>query len=157
MRMTVTRHLLASALVVIGLTACSDNDPASPAIDGFVRATIDGVPWSADFATAVRSGDVIGVGANDLNQVGLGFAFEDLGVGTYPIGPGEANNGVYNVGAASWNATQFQGSGGIAVTSVTATRVEGTFAFQAVSVGQTPETTVSVTNGVFDLPLTSGS
>ena len=154
MRRSALRHLLASACVALALTACSDNDPTAPTIDGAVRATIDGVPWSAAFATAVRSGDVIGVGANDLDQVGVGFAFEDLGPGTYTIGPGEVNNGLYNVGAASWNATQFQGSGEIVVTSVTDSRVAGTFAFDAVSVGQTPETTVRVTNGVFDLPLT---
>ena len=157
MRRAALRSPITLLLMLTGLAACSDNSPTAPDPDGTLTATIDGVPWSAQTVSAVRSGDVIGVGASDFDQTGLGFAFEDNGPGTYTIGPGEVNNGLYNVGAAGWNATAFQGSGSIVVTTATDTRVVGTFEFEAVSVGQTPETTVSVTNGVFDLPITSGS
>lgn len=157
MRRCVRGRRWAAALVILGMAACGDEGPTAPGSDGTMTATIDGTPWTAATVSAVRSGNIVGVGAADFDQIGLGFAFQDLGTGTYTIGPGEANNGLYNVGANSWNATQFQGSGTIVVTTSTPTRVAGTFEFEAVSVGQTPVTTVSVTNGVFDLAVTDGS
>lgn len=155
-RLPRTRAFTASTMIlVILVAACSGDDPTGLA-DFTLSATIDGTPWTATYANAVPSGSVIGVGAGDMAGIAMGFAFGAGGTGTYSIGPGELYNANYTVDGVAWAATPFQGSGSITVTSLTSSRVAGTFQFEGASVGQTPETTVSVTNGRFDLPLSSG-
>ena len=76
--------------------------------------------------------------------------------GTYPLGVNSTNFGglaTYIEGSASWTTPLNGTAGTVIITSLTATRIAGTFSFTAADV-LNPASTRSVTNGAFDLGIT---
>ena len=113
-----------------------------------MTALIDGNPFTAILASAnLLSGQVFVNGAGD-NQTAIGFQFPDTGPGTFTIATGNAVSAGVTEGTSSWVAGSGFGSGSITVTSLTSTRVEGTFAF-TVEASPGSSGTRSVTNGSF--------
>jgi len=122
-----------------------------------MSAKLDGASWTAVTAFAFRSGGLVAVGGSNTGGTnGIGFGFQDLGVGDYVIGPSSTANGnVSDLAGNSWVASADDGAGTISVTTLTASRIAGTFSFTAPRrLGSTgPEQRV-VTEGVFDLAIT---
>ena len=113
---------------------------------------VDGVEWTAVSAQATGTGGIVAIGAADLAGVSFGFAFQGAAPGTYVIVPGNPNNATYTEGSNAWAASGTGGgSGTMTITTLTGERVAGTFSFQVNAVGTQTPTTVSLTNGVFDI------
>lgn len=164
------RHIFSKswmmAVLLIGILAVAgcgdDDDPASPTGGGngggggnaSVTASINGEAFTAVVAQAVNNNGIIGVGSSTENaETTIGFGWIDTGAPTYSIEPGSAATGtVITVGGSGWQARDDDGSGTINVTTLTSTRVAGTFSFTAVRYTgtETPIETV-VTNGKFDV------
>jgi hypothetical protein len=76
--------------------------------------------------------------------------------GTYPLGVNSTNFGglaTYLEGSSSWTTPLNGTAGTVIITSLTASRIAGTFSFNAADV-LNPASTRSVTNGAFDLGIT---
>jgi hypothetical protein len=146
---------LGAALV---LASCGSDSGTSPlhegSISGTMTASIDGSSWSA-------SSGLEGV----ILHGGAGFAGTDAqgrlisigvmvsqGTGTFTIGGAGAPNATLTIGSSVWNAGPGTGSGSVTLTTVTDTRLVGTFQFEVAAFTQdaTPETR-SITGGAFDL------
>jgi hypothetical protein len=140
------------------LASCGGDSGANPlpdgSLSGTMTATIDGDGWStssglegvmldgaAGFAGGDFQGRVLAIGVI-VNQ----------GTGTFTIGGPNAPNGTLTIGSSVWNAGPGSGSGSVTLTTVTDTRLVGTFQFEmeAFTEGTTPETR-TIANGAFDL------
>jgi len=147
--------LCALLLASLGaLLACGGDSPAGPGNvlgNGPVTALVDGVAWTAVAAVATNGGGFIAVGASAAGGEGLGFAVQGTTTGTYNIGGTSPTNANYSIGGSSWVAGGMTGSGSIVITTLTSTRVAGTFAFEAVSLTGGLPATKSVTQGMFDV------
>ncbi|MDH3205529.1 MAG: DUF6252 family protein [Gemmatimonadota bacterium] len=150
-----TRPFLSAVTMVVvsTLVACGGDDPAGLGVVGTgpMSAMVDGVQWTATVAFATNTGGIVGVGGSGATGEGIGFAFQGSTTGTYSIGTGNVHSANYTFGSNSWVAGNTVGSGSIVVTTLDATRVAGTFSFEAVSAtGGTPATR-SITQGAFDV------
>jgi hypothetical protein len=173
-------QLAVITLALGSLGACgggggSDPSPGGPAGGDTLRATIQGQAWAADAgrlvvqdaSTASAPGSLRISGSQIASPTSFVTLRIDLafigGPGTLPLGV----NGLTTAGGgggvdsqqgttAEFWATQLSGAAGTAtITSLSATRVAGTFAFTAAAL---PGTTGSrtVTAGTFDVALPSG-
>jgi hypothetical protein len=124
-----------------------------------LSASINGSSWlGTDGAKATRTvagGDTIISfgGANSNESIILGLAFTDSGPRTYLIGGfDEPSNALIEEGAKGWAANVAGGSGSITIDTISATRLTGTFMFNAVPVsGSGASGDEAVTNGKFAL------
>ena len=160
--MSVTKLLV--VLAMFGATACGSDDPAGPGGgggDGDLSATIDGDEWTADLAAvATRTNNVVGIGAGDSNgDRSIGIGFIDAGPGPYPINGTTPTNALLVEGQHTWAASAgVGGSGMLTITTISATRVAGTFSFEAVPNAATGATgNRSVTKGEFDIEFSSAA
>ena len=158
--MSVTKLLV--VLAMFGATACGNDDPAGPGGgDGDLSATIDGDDWTADLAAvATRTNNVIGIGAGDSHgDRSIGIGFIDAGTGTYAISATNATNALLIEGQKSWAASAgVGGSGSLVITTLTATRVAGTFSFNVVPNANSGATgNRTITNGEFDIEFSAAA
>ncbi len=170
------RH--AHAMLLLSLAACggssSSTGPTNTGANGTFTATIDGAPWvsstnqTAGGSTAANAvpglvtltGTKI-VSSTNYTTISLLLGYLS-GPGTYPLGVNQATTagGAGIVSTASgatfstWSTNLTGSAGTVTVTSLTSTRIGGTFQFTAPPQSFTTTTgTRVVTNGVFDLPL----
>ncbi|MEI2720608.1 MAG: DUF6252 family protein [Gemmatimonadales bacterium] len=161
---------LALACSLALLAACGGGSPTGPNGGGGngtdrVTASIDGQAFTATMIQANPVSTVPGSLAFQATQVTGGSARTLLvylafipGPGTYPLGMniGTSPGGTASVtsGANSFSTPLSGAAGSITITSITATRVAGTFTFTAAAT--LGSATSTVTNGVFDVPLSTG-
>lgn len=168
-------HLIPFVLAaVLALSACGgDSSPSGPGGGGGggtgttnLSATIDGVAWSAASQTIVvgtstEPGQLSFLGSSITNPVGaLSINLGRIpGPGTYPLGvnvfTASGGSATVSFGATSANTPLDGASGSITFTSISSTRAAGTFAFVAKPLVGSGDPIV-VTNGAFDVPLSSG-
>ena len=171
-----------SALAILAVvTACggsgSPTGPGGPGGVGTFTATIDGSNWVSTMNQVVGGGSgpnqVPGLITITGTQVVSAANYTNLtlflgyigGTGTYPLG---VNHGTTAGGGGlvtapqgssvgSWSTNLTGAAGTVTVTSLTTSRIAGTFQFTAPpqSYSQTTGTRV-VTNGKFDMPLPAG-
>lgn len=167
-----------SAFVFVACSNGSTTGPGGFTGVGTFTATVDGSPWISTTNQVAGGGSgsnqVPGlitmtgtqvVSSTDYTIITLTLGYI-AGVGTYPLGVNQGttaggSGSVYaQQGATSLStwATNFPGNAGtVTVTSLTSTRITGTFQFtappQAIS---TTTGTRIVTNGEFDMPLPAG-
>lgn len=148
---------LARGLLLVGLLAACGGDangPGNPFLNGTFEARINGADFDAVLATVVDLGGLVAVVAGNEAEDALSFSWEDAGPGTYTIGGGATTQSYYSVGAAEWSAGDGQGSGSLVITTRTATRMAGTFAFVLEPTpGSGATGTRTVTQGSFNLRL----
>ena len=148
-----------SALVVAAAAGCGgDNTGPNGNTNGDMTAKIDGSSFTSVSTLAQRNaggnaGTIIAVSGANSAGTGLGFAFVDAGVGSYPIGGLTATNAtVIEANGKVWTAGVTGGSGTLTITALDGTHVAGTFAYSAVASANTGATgTKAVTEGVFDV------
>ncbi len=158
-----------SGVVLLSAFACG-GDSSGPDDGGGNQfsATINGTAWSAAPGTILvtagapgRPGSLLLQGATMTNPVrSLSFDLSRIpGPGTYRLGinTGTGTGGTATVVQApqSWLTPLSGAAGSITISSLTATRVSGTFQFEAepLAAGGGP---VTVTNGAFNVPLPAG-
>ena len=151
-------HLGVKQLVAIG--AIPDN------VGSTLSATIGGTTWNAAFVSASLStiqgtvGQFLTIPATNSTR-GFGISLTGVtGPGTYVLTNSGAVtrqmqvNNVVNPLSNIWSSLGAGGSGSVTITSMTATRIKGTFSG---ILGPTPGTstvgTLTVANGTFDIGL----
>jgi len=118
-----------------------------------MTARIDGEAWAASITTAMRTEQgVITVSGSDRSQRTIAFAFFDDGTGTYRIETGAPTNALLTVADRQrYVGGSSEGTGAIAVTTLTAERVAGTFEFTAYLANASATGTRVITAGEFDV------
>jgi hypothetical protein len=166
--MRTLRALVALGATAVGTAACAGGDggPAAPGGgtgDGSLSARINGASWTAAPSTVVTvtstpalpgslamQGSTLGAPARVLQL----FLTRIPGVGTYPLGinTGTGTGGIANVieGGQSWSTPLSGAAGTVTISSLTDTRVRGSFSFQATSIIGSGAA-VTVTDGQFDV------
>jgi hypothetical protein len=132
--------------------------------------TIDGQPWSADPLAA-------GVGVTVTLPGTYGFSVTRTvgttttlamfmlwnigGPGTYDLGVNATNfGGTFGFGnttGAVWSTPLSGAAGSVTITTLTATRIAGTFACTLDSVGGDAHDRLTIANGSFDFPIVSNT
>lgn len=119
--------------------------------NGSLSATVDGSGWTARTVAATRTSGFVGVGAGASDASTIAFAFPDH-TGTFTVAGQDGTNASYYSGGKSWTAAfGTGGSGAITVTTLSATRVSGTFSFVAPATAGGAAGNKTVTNGSFDI------
>jgi hypothetical protein len=150
MRYTARIVLVGSLLVA---AACGGDSTTGPGTTGAMSATIDGAHWTSSLgAAASHASGAYGVGGSNSSFT-LGIGFADTGVGTYEVSATSPTNLIVTQqGGAAWVANVTGGSGSVTVTSVSATRITGTFNFTAIPLPNSGATgNRTITNGTFDI------
>jgi hypothetical protein len=157
--------LAAAALILAG---CGDKTPSGPAGQGGpFSAKIDGVAWASPalYSAAAMGNNavfsIIGTDGAVGNATGVSLVLYYIDQpGSYPLGVGGSVRGgtaIITSGSSSW-ATPLSGNAGtVDVTSVSSTRIAGTFSFNATPQSGAAQGTRAVTQGVFDVPVQSSS
>ncbi len=166
------RRILPVLFAVI-IAACGGSSPTGPSGPGggsnVFSASIDGTAWSAP-STAISSasntgsipGGILFTGTTTVGTQArsLILSLDRIkGPGTYPLGvnTGTTAGGTLTMtfGSASWWTPLNGKSGTLTITSLTSSRVVGTFSGElAPLAGGTGN--VHITNGTFDVPLNPG-
>ena len=138
---------------MLGFAGCgSDDSPTDPG-GGGGGGGIGGTAFSALVVQAINNGGIIGIGASDANSENvLGFGWVDTGEPSYDMEVGSAATGtVVRSSGGTWQAGGDLGSGTITVSTLTATRVTGSFFFTADGViGTENPASLVVASGTFD-------
>jgi hypothetical protein len=145
-----------AAIVAFGAAAwlgCGGDNtgPNNGGNNGSLSATVDGSNWSGVTVAATRTNGFVGVGAGKSDGSTIAFAFPDH-TGTFQAAGQDGTNANYTSGGKTWSAVfGTGGSGTITVTTLSATRVAGTFSFTLVALSGGATGTKTVTNGTFDI------
>lgn len=123
--------------------------------DGNVTATVNGVSWRSSRAGdhVTRNGQFYGIGAvNPPYALVLGIG-NVAGPGTFSLdlATGNGSSAIISNSTGGWGTAFSGGSGTVTVTVLTATRIAGTFSFNAVPGSGSATGTIQVRNGTFDL------
>ena len=171
---TLAARLVVGGLVLLAAEACGGGDGGGNGpgggSSGPFTAVVDGSDWAADAATiaaqtvpAVPGGFVIVgtqvVSSNDARSITLSL-YNVRGTGTYALGVlpnvigGIATYGQGGGSSANGWVTPLNGyAGTLTLTALTATRIAGTFQFDA---SDNAGSVRHITAGQFDVPLSSG-
>jgi hypothetical protein len=164
---------IAPFLGLLLITACSGGDgptgpnPPPPGGNASFTASVDGQGWTSAAAltnvTAAQSGTYI-ISGSVLTGASTRAITLNLmnipGPGTYPLGTGAGVSGgsaIYAESAGGWGTPLSGEAGTINITTLTATRIAGTFSFTAAASAGGATGTRTVTNGTFDLEINSGT
>jgi hypothetical protein len=142
-----------------------DNNNGTPS--SVLSATIDGQAWSspAGSATAIQfapqSGGYIITGIGTGVVASMTFTINLITrAGTYPLGvDGVSVQGGFAgvTGGGTWLTPISGAAGTITITTLTTTRIAGTFSYSAIPSGGGATGTRTVTNGQFDLPISGNA
>lgn len=172
-RSTIARATLAALLVACGggggdatspSTSGGNQNPGGSTGSSQMTATINGQAFSVTGVSAVFAAQLdANSGSYLLSGVETASTFRSItftlsgisGPGTYPLGVDGVSvaggAGSVSVNATNvWNTGLSGASGTITITSLTTTRIAGTFAFSANAAGGSATGSQSVTNGSFD-------
>ncbi|MEZ5065922.1 MAG: hypothetical protein R3B81_14405 [bacterium] len=147
-----TPILAAILAVTAGCNGSSTTGPTGPGPSGGTfTATVDGVDWTASFASAVRQSGVVVLNGSDSAGFSIQVIFSEGSSSPIPIDDTLQANGVVNEGTGYWDTTMPGGIGTVNVTELTTAEVRGTFSFTTgVAGGETPAVR-EITNGTFDV------
>lgn len=149
-------RLVRVALCCAVLGACGDDNGTNNGggdDSNLLTATIDGTAYTSNSSvTAVRAGD------NSLTITGMSSNNRALKIelppvtqaGTFDAGPGFGAVVTYNIGLSPYVTSANGGTGTVVVTSISSSRVAGTFAVTTVGTGGTVGNRV-ITNGKFNV------
>lgn len=163
-----TLRRFATLGATIAMTACGGSDSTGPDDSGNGQfrftAKIDGAAWASE-AGVERVGvpvSVPGIFALTGSKIGANaytivIALYNIpGPGTYPLGVGVSvagGNALISTTAGGWRTPQTGSDGTITITTLSASRMEGTFSFTAVPFTGSVTGTKTVTDGAFTLEI----
>lgn len=159
------RRALGMTAAAVLWAACGSGGGGNNPGNGPMTASINGQAFSAtqSATAAAASSNAVSLYTITGTQLSgttartiLVTLFNIAAPGTYPLGVNSTNFGgigSYVEGSASWTTPLNGAAGTVIVTSLTGSRIAGTFTFNAADVLD-PSSTRSVTNGAFDLGIT---
>lgn len=157
------RNLFRNALAIVAVAvsaACGggdgDGDPQGPGGNENMSAEIDGQNWSG-MGNAARSAGGIYVitGADGTDGISLQL-YNIPGPGTYALGlnsTGFGGTAIFSTPGAGWGTPLTGLAGSVTITTLTDTRIVGTFEYEATPLNGTAAGTKEVTDGEFDMLL----
>jgi Family of unknown function (DUF6252) len=126
--------------------------PGAGTTNGTISALVDGAPWrGAVTARAANTGGFLSLTGQDTDTRLITMALP-ASVGVHSLAFGSSANAFMTIGGQQWVTATPGGTGSVTITTLTSTRVTGTF-----TMGMQPALTnpgarpSQVTNGVFDL------
>lgn len=170
--MRIMQHavLVSVVLALVGLSCGSGDDDKAPTQPGppgtearFLRARIDGVPWSVpptglSFGASHAGPGLYVIIGQPTGDYRLEFVLNNIdGVGTFPLGVSALCRGgtvTLSRPPATWRTPLSGAAGSISFTEVSDSLLIGTFQFTAVATPGSPSGTKNVTEGAFRLPIT---
>jgi hypothetical protein len=160
---------LATLAIAMGALACGGGgDSTGPGGGGNGQfrftAKIDGANWASTAGVETVGVPVALPGVFALTGSQIGGSAQTIvmtlynipGPGTYPLGVGVSvpgGNALISSAAGGWRTAQTGADGTISITTLTATRMEGTFSFTAVAFTGGATGTKTVTDGSFVLEI----
>jgi hypothetical protein len=152
---------LAVVVAALMLCACSRDSPSEPAsvpnlvTNGSFSASIEGASWSAvgNVSVVKRDDNITVTAVSSTYNITLSLGHATL-VGDYPLivpsifGPSAS---VMNASGARWVTGGIGATGLVTITTLTASRIAGTFAFAGLPVTGGAVSLVHVTRGTFDV------
>ncbi len=166
-----SRTALVATFCGLGLIGCGSGttptDPGPGGNTGAMTAKVDGQSWASPLLTtsvatvATAPGQYVMTGLQSSGGSAQTITLSLLGipgVGTYPMGVGSGvsgGNGIYAQGNAGWITSLSGDQGTITLTTLTATRIAGTFSFIADLASGVGTGVKTISNGTFDLPITT--
>ena len=149
-----TRRLLGIVVIAVSTVACGLPFWPGGSEEGKFEWTVDGrsVEASDNGTGALRGGgSVFLTGVDCGGDEGIGISgLDTMFVGTHPVGGNFNISANYTDDNASWDANSRVGSGSLTVSSLSQTRMSGSFAFEMVPAGSSGGGTRSV-RGSFDV------
>jgi hypothetical protein len=160
---------MGAAAVVLAAAACGGDTagPGNPSGDAAFTARIDGTAWETPATGLVVTGNsnppgsmtIVGTNLQNPATTLMLILSRIPGPGTYPLGINvqTSTGGVANVtrGSTGWSTPLSGAAGTVTITSITDTRVVGSFSFGADAVAGSAAG-VTVTNGQFNVARPSG-
>jgi len=123
--------------------------------NGSFSATINGAAWSPTGRVAVsKSGTVVAIAAVSLNSYVVSLAIGNVATGTFSLNYLNQTASlaiVSNASGQGWTTFTQGGTGTLTITTYTASRIAGTFSFDAAPTSGGATGTLHVTNGSFDI------
>lgn len=151
----------AAVVAPLVLCACSHGSPSEPAnvpdlvTNGSFSAAIDGVGWSAvGKVLVVKGDDDIAIAAMSSSYNVTLILAHPTAVGDYPMTAPSifgSSAQLTNASTARWTTGGSDGTGLVTITTLTASRIAGTFAFAGLPVTSGATSLVHVTRGTFDV------
>ena len=153
---------LLPGLLFVAASCGSASDTSSPGtslplLNGTFSATVDGSAWSAEGRVAVARGpnNSLIIAAASLTR-SLSFTlFNASAPGTFSLVYAGATTvpsfAILASAGAAWTTNTTGGTGSVVVTTLTSSRVAGTFTFDAPPSPGQGTTTAHVTGGTFDV------
>jgi hypothetical protein len=133
-----------------------DDDPQGPNGNENMTAEIDGDDWAGMGNAARSAGGIYTITAAQGTE-GISLQLFNIpGPGTYPLGmnaTGFGGTGLVSLPGAGWSTPLNGRSGSVTLTTVTDTRIIGTFQYDATPLNGSATGTREVTNGEFDMLL----
>jgi hypothetical protein len=162
LRKSTSSGILALALVTTMSGCGGDGGNGSGSGSSRLSADIDGASWSADPTVLnlvgvpyAQPGTYTLVGSNRAVTQTLSITLYNIReAGVYPLGVGVSvpgGSGLVSDQTGGWATIQSGDAGTIDITTLTDSRMAGTFNFVAEALSGTATGTVEVTNGEFDL------
>jgi hypothetical protein len=167
MNRSIVGHLATATLAVAALACGGDGDSTGPGDSGNgasrLRAKVDGVAWASE-AGAERFGvpislpglySITGSKTSSGNNYTISIGLYNIGApGTYPLGVGPqvaGGSAIISNAAGGWSTPQSGSDGTITITTLTASRIVGTFNFTANALSGSATGAKTITDGDFDL------
>jgi hypothetical protein len=155
----ILRVTLTALILTLAVAGCSADTTAPDPDSAAFTATIDGTAWRAagtqGAIQVTRAGQFIVIAGSSTDLVAVSFTLPLVSQpGTHSLVPPGPYHGqvMTHPGGRTWLSSLAGGSGSVTVTTITESRIAGTFQFHAIAVQGTPASgTRQVTNGRFDL------
>ena len=158
------RSLVAPAVISLALaTACggssdSTTEPTQTNVvaNGTFRASVNGSAWSPAGRVAVNksTNNIVAIAAVSSTYT-ISLALTPLTApGTFSLNFGNTTGSlaiVSSAGGQGWSTVAQGSTGSVVITTYTASRIAGTFSFDAVGISGGATGTLHVTNGTFDV------
>jgi hypothetical protein len=152
MRFVATAGILCLALTAAcGSSSNGPADPGSGLANGSFAATVDGTSFVSTGAAVQEVGNTIAVAGTNAAGHTLTLTWIKNGTGTLSAALQGGVVATYTFGNNAWIAGHGSGTGTTVVTTLSGSRVAGTFNFDLVAVSAGTVGGKTISNGSFDL------
>ena len=155
--MRVVRAVLSAAFLSViscGGSSTGPNSSGSNSCSTPLSAMVNGVAWCSPLPQATVSKSIVSIAGFDSGITSsLGFAVVANAPGTYSLTFANGNGGsaTYSKAGQGWSSGLAGGTGSVTITTLTASHIVGTFAFDAVPASGGASGTIHVVSGQINM------